>query len=209
MYCKPTSMHIYSLVQVHKLTTSQPVVSRELESTFRAVPAFPSKLELTLFNAILGTLGHTGSVGQISLAKGKGLWASAPAQTRSSGEQAELKWVSSPWRNNHGFFWVRDSGTISPPLFSFPKKDPLGSWMGKNRSQRASYLGTCYQEIVHWPSRERKSEALVNRAELMGLPWQGVRVGGKDLPGRGTESGIAYAHSHPQHKQDSHGPAHL
>lgn len=72
-YCKPTSMHIYTLVQVHKLTTSQPVVSRELESIFRAVPAFPSKLELTLFNATLGTQGHTGSVGQIGLAKGKGL----------------------------------------------------------------------------------------------------------------------------------------
>lgn len=60
-------------VQVHKLTTSQPVVSRELESVFRAVPAFPSKLELTLFNATLGTQGRTGSVGQIGLAKGKGL----------------------------------------------------------------------------------------------------------------------------------------
>lgn len=66
-------MHIYPLVQVHKLTTSQPVVSGQLESIFRAVPAFPSKLELTLLNATLGTQGHTSSVGQIGLAKGKGL----------------------------------------------------------------------------------------------------------------------------------------
>lgn len=71
-HCKPTSMHIYPLAQAHKLTTSQPVVSRELESIFRAVPAFPSKLEFTLLNATLGTQGHTGSVGQIGLAKGKG-----------------------------------------------------------------------------------------------------------------------------------------
>ena len=66
-------MHIHPLVQVYKLTTSQPVVSRQLESIFRAVPAFPSKLELALLNATLGTQGHTGSVGQVGLAKGKGL----------------------------------------------------------------------------------------------------------------------------------------
>lgn len=66
-------MHIDLLVQVHKLTTSQPVVSGELESVFRAVPAFPSKLELTLLNATLGTQGHAGGIGQIGLAKGKGL----------------------------------------------------------------------------------------------------------------------------------------
>lgn len=43
-----------------------------------------------------------------------------------------------------------------PFLFSFPKSDLLGSGMSKNRSQRASYLGTCYQEIVHWPTKEKK-----------------------------------------------------
>lgn len=32
-----------------------------------------------------------------------------------------------------------------------------------------------------------------------------MRGGGKDLPGRGTESGIAYAHSYPEHKQVPHG----
>lgn len=57
----------------HKLTTSQPVVGGELQSIFRAVPAFPSKLELTLLDATLGTQGHTGSIGQIGLARGKGL----------------------------------------------------------------------------------------------------------------------------------------
>lgn len=54
-HCKPTSRHVYPLAQVHKLTTSQPVVSGELESIFRAVPAFPGKLELTLLDATLGT----------------------------------------------------------------------------------------------------------------------------------------------------------
>lgn len=66
-------MHTYPFMQVHKLTTSQPVVSGKLESIFWAVPAFPSKLELTLLNATLGTQGHAGRVGQIGLAKGKGL----------------------------------------------------------------------------------------------------------------------------------------
>lgn len=63
----------YPLIQMHKLTTSQPVVSGQLESIFGAVPAFPSKLELAFLDAALGTQGHTGSVGQIGLAKGKGL----------------------------------------------------------------------------------------------------------------------------------------
>lgn len=72
IYFKPNFMDIYPFVQVHKLTTSQPVVSGKLESIFRAVPAFPSKLELTLLNATLGTQGHTGGVSQIGLAEGKG-----------------------------------------------------------------------------------------------------------------------------------------
>lgn len=64
-------MHNIPLCASAQLTTSQPVVSGELESTFRAVPAFPSKLEFTLLYATLGAQGHAGGVGQIGLAKGK------------------------------------------------------------------------------------------------------------------------------------------
>lgn len=122
--CKPVSIYTYPLVQVHTLTASHPVVSRELERIFGAVPAFPRKLELTLFNATLGTHGHAGSVGQVGLAKGKGSQASALAQLRPSGEgaQAGLKWVSSPGGSNQGFFWVGDSWHFFPlPSFPSPK----------------------------------------------------------------------------------------
>lgn len=79
--------------------------------------------------------------------------------------------------------------------------------MGKNRSGNHPTLGPVIRKLFTDLTKKRKSKAMVNRDEIMGLPWQGVRGGGKDLPGRGTEGDIAYAHSHPEHKQVPHGTA--
>ena len=120
-YRKPTSVDIHPLVQVHKLTTSQPVVGGELESIFRTVPAFPSKLEFTLLDATLGTQGHTGSVGQIGLAKGKGI--------SFSPDSGQGVWGRGCRQDSMGSSeWVT-YGPVSPPLFSFPRGVPLGTRM--------------------------------------------------------------------------------
>ena len=73
-------------------------MSGELESIFRAVPAFPSKLEFALLDATLGAQGHTGGIAQIGLAKGKGCELQPWLSSGHLGQKVQtgIKWVSSP-----------------------------------------------------------------------------------------------------------------
>lgn len=74
------------------------------------------------------------------------------------------------------------SGTVFPPLFSFPQRVPLGSCIGKNRKSRNHpTLGPVIRKLFTDLPKRKKNEAVVNRDEIMGASLAESERWGEEL----------------------------